>query len=275
MSRRTEKPFWDAEELQTLLQTRALGRNLVLFNRITSTNAFLKRLAQRGAAEGAVILADEQTAGRGRLGRKWQSLPGKGLWFSFLLRPRLPIDRVGVVSLAVAALIADTLAQVCGASFQVKWPNDVLLEGRKVCGILCETQMSPTNVEAIIVGIGLNVEHELEDFAPEWHATSLRLAGCESRDRKMLFTKMLHVFEQHLFTDLPRRLPHLIERWCARCEGLGSPITVKPAHDSAASQATSGIFAGLGENGELLLRMPAGDLRFFSAGEITLPRSAS
>lgn len=277
MSRCTEKPFWDPDELQSLLQTRVLGRNLVLFNRITSTNAFLKRLAQRGAAEGTTILADEQTAGRGRLGRQWQSLPGKGLWFSFLVRPRLPVDKVGVVSLAVAALIAETLATFCGAAFQVKWPNDVLYAGKKVCGILCETQMSPTHIEAVIVGVGMNVEHELDDFAPEWRAlaTSLRLAGCVPCDRKSLFINLLRVLEENLFGDLRRRLPQLVERWCARCEGLGNPITVIPAQNPLPHQNIKGIFEGIGEGGELLLRMPAGDLRFFSAGEITIPRSAS
>lgn len=274
MSRRTEKPFWDPDELQALLQTRVLGRHLVLFNRITSTNAFLKRLAQRGAAEGATILADEQTAGRGRLGRQWQSLPGKGLWFSFLLRPRLPAEKAGVLSLAVAALIAETLTNFCGLSFQVKWPNDVLFAGKKVCGILCETQMSPARVEAVIVGVGINVEHEIEDFTPEWRAlaTSLRLADCAQHDRKALFVNLLQVFEANLCGDLRRRLPQLVERWCARCEGFGNPITVIPAQDSAPNQNITGTFEGLGEGGELLLRMPAGDLRFFTAGEITLRR---
>ncbi len=277
MSRRTEKPFWDPDELQALLQTRVFGRSLILFNRITSTNDFLKRLARRNAAEGTVILADEQTAGRGRLGRKWQSLPGKGLWFSFLMRPQLPLEKVGVISLAVAALIADVLTQACGREFRVKWPNDVLVAGKKVCGILCETQMSPVNVEAIIAGVGLNVLQTREDFAPEWRerATSLRLAGSQNCDRKALFTKLSAAFDENLFERLPQRLPRLAEQWCARCEGLGGPITVShmvSARGVNAKENTSGILEGIGEGGELILRMPAGDSRFFSAGEITLLR---
>lgn len=278
MSRRTETPFWELDELQALLQTRVLGRHLVLFNRITSTNDFLKRLARRGAEEGTTILADEQTSGRGRLGRKWQSPPGKGLWFSFLLRPRLPLDKVGVISLALAALIAETLTQTCGLECRVKWPNDVLVGGKKVCGILCETQMSPTNVEAVIAGIGLNVLQDENDFAPEWRtrATSLQLAGCANCERKLLFTKLLAAFEQNLFAGLRQRLPQLIAQWRRRCEGLGEPITILPASTSGAQSASAtGIFESLGEGGELILRLPSGSLRFFSAGEITLARSTT
>ncbi len=277
MSRRTEKPFWDPDELQALLQTRVLGRELVVFNRITSTNDFLKRLTRRVAAEGTTILADEQTSGRGRLGRKWQSPPGKGLWFSFLLRPRLALDKAGVISLALAALVADTLTQHCGLEFRVKWPNDVLVAGKKVCGILCETQMSPTNIEAIIAGIGLNVLQTEDDFAPEWreHATSLLLAGSSNCERKLLFTKLLAAFDQNLFAGLRQRLPQLMTQWCARCEGLGEPVTVLAAPASAGqiqTESTTGIFESLGEGGELILRLPSGGLRFFSAGEITLRR---
>jgi len=279
MSRRTEKPFWDPDELRALLQTKVLGRNLILFNRVTSTNALLKRLAHRGAAHGTTVLADEQTSGRGRFGRKWQSPPEQGLWFSFLLRPQLPVEKVGIISLAIAALVADTLTHVCAQEFRVKWPNDVLVAGKKVCGILCETQMSPARVEALIAGVGLNVAQTRADFAPEWRgrATSLQLAGCSNCDRKLLFAKLLQAFDQNLCTDLTQRLPELMARWCARCEGLGSPITI--AHMASElgglHESTTGIFAGIGDGGELLLRMPAGDLRFFSAGEITLPRSVS
>ncbi len=280
MSRRTEKPFWDPDELQARLQTRVLGRELIVFNRITSTNDFLKRLARRGAAAGTTILADEQTSGRGRLGRKWHSPPGQGLWFSFLMRPRLPLDKVGVISLALAALIAETLTQSCGIECRVKWPNDVLVGGKKVCGILCETQMSPTQVEAVIAGIGLNVLQDKEDFVPDGRgrATSLRLAGSSTCERKLLFTQLLAAFDQNLFAGLPHRLPQLIAQWCARCDGLGEPITVLQAprpFEGSQSESTTGIFESIGEGGELILRLPSGGLRFFSAGEITLARKTT
>lgn len=261
-----------------MLSTRVLGRELVVFNRITSTNDFLKRLARRGAKEGTTILADEQSAGRGRLGRKWQSPPGKGLWFSFLLRPQLPIEKVGVLSLAIAALIAETLTQQCGMDFRVKWPNDVLLGGKKVCGVLCETQLAPTHIEAVVAGVGINVLQTEDDFALEWRgrATSVQMAGAENPDRKTLFLTLLENFEKNLLGKMTPRLPQLISQWCARCEGLGEPVTVMPAHAAEIpSASTTGIFESIGENGELIVRLPSGGLRFFSAGEITLTRTST
>ena len=280
MSHRTEKSFWDPEELQAVLNTRNLGHNLIVFNRVGSTNEFLKRLARRGAEAGTTIIADEQTAGRGRLGRRWHSAPGKGLWFSFLLRPELETEKVGLISLAIAAVLAEAISHACHLECTVKWPNDVLISGKKVCGILCETQISPTGVDSIIAGVGLNVNHRYDDFASEWrpHATSLMLASGNLWDRKTLFVKLVSAFDQNLCERLPDKLAALVEKWCGRCPALGHTITVIPApsaphhrHD----EPTTGIFAGIGEGGELMLRMPAGDLRFFAAGEITLPKAQS
>lgn len=272
-----EKNFWAADELQALLHTRVLGRKLLVFNRIGSTNEFLKRLARRGAAEGTTVIADEQTSGRGRLGRRWHSPPGRGLWFSFLLRPQLEIEKVGLVSLAIAAVIAETLAQNHEAEYTVKWPNDVLVSGRKACGILCETQVSPAGVESIIAGVGLNVNQHYDDLAPAWRAqaTSLLLATGKMWHRQTLFLKMLTAFDQNLCNDLPAHLPGLVEKWCSRCPALGQTVTVLPApvaRHPENGETVTGIFAGLGEGGELMLRMPAGNLRFFSAGEITLSK---
>lgn len=277
MSHRTEKSFWDPDEIQNLLHTKVLGRSLFVFNRIGSTNEFLRRLARRGGAEGTTIIADEQTAGRGRLGRSWHSPPGKGLWFSFLLRPQLQTEKVGLISLAIAAVIADTFSQACNLECAVKWPNDVLIAGKKVCGILCETQISPVGVESIVAGVGVNVNQRYNDFAGEWraHATSLLLASGNMWDRQTLFAKLMKAFDQNLFEDLPVKLPALVEKWCNCCPSLGQTITVIPtpaAPRQPGDEATTGIFAGIGEGGELMLRMPAGDLRFFAAGEITLPK---
>ncbi len=274
MSHRTEKSFWDPDEIQAVLRPRVLGRNLIVFNRVSSTNEFLKRLARRGAAEGTVIVADEQSAGRGRLGRRWHSVPAKGLWFSFLLRPQLQTEKIGLISLAIAAVIADTLAQACNLECAVKWPNDVLISGKKVCGILCETQISPTGIEGIIAGVGVNVNHRYDDFPSEWRgqAASLLLASGNMWDRQTLFVKLMKALDQNLFEDLPDKLPALVEKWCNRCPALGQNVAVTPAPHHPNQETTTGVFAGIGEGGELILRMPAGDLRFFAAGEITLPK---
>ncbi len=263
--------------MQALLRTRMLGKNLIVFNRIGSTNEFLKRLGRRRAIAGTTVIADEQTAGRGRLGRRWHSPPGKGLWFSFLLRPQMQTEKGGLISLAIAAVIAETVSQICNLECTVKWPNDILISEKKACGILCETQLSPAGIESVIAGVGLNVNQRYDDFSPDWraHATSLFLASGSMWDRQTLFVKLLTALEQELFGDFQENLPYLLEKWCSRCPALGHTVTVVPAplgRRQNEEAMTTGVFAGLGENGELILRMSAGDLRFFSAGEITLPK---
>jgi len=274
LSPHLEKGFWDPEVLQQQIHTTTLGQKLFTFNRITSTNEFLKRLARRGAAAGTVIVADEQTSGRGRLGRRWHSPPGKGLWFSFLMRPPLALEKIGLISLAVATVVAETLSQIGEVECSVKWPNDVLIAGKKVCGILCETQITPASVISIVAGVGLNVNQQYEDLALDWraHATSLLLVSGKIWDRQTLFVKLLNALDQEIFGDLPAHLGALMERWCSRCPALGQMVTVVPAPRAHGENSTTGVFAGLGENGELMLRMPAGNLRFFSAGEITLAK---
>lgn len=274
MSRRTETPFWNPDTLQSLLPTRIVGRQLIVFNRITSTNDFLKRAARRGAATGSVVLADEQTAGRGRLQRRWQSPAGKGLWFSVLLRPQLAPEKLGMISLAIAAVVAEVFSQFCRQEFQVKWPNDVLFEGRKVCGILCETQIVQDEIEAIIAGIGVNVSQQPQEFPGELRerATSLEQICGHSVDRQHLLLELLVALEKSLFGNLRSKMVLLKAAWCSRCRDFGQHLTVTQAPMDTLKRITTGVFEGIGDSGELILRLSNGTLQFFSAGEITLVR---
>lgn len=277
MSRRTESPFWNPDAIQALLPTRVVGKNLVIFNRITSTNDFLKRLARRGAATGTVVLADEQTAGRGRMQRPWQSPPGKGLWFSVLLRPQLAPERIGIVSLAIAAVAAEAFAKVGGREFHVKWPNDVMFNGRKVCGILCETQIVQDEIAAVIAGIGVNVSQAEHDFTPALRprATSLVQACGKLVDRQNLLIELLAGLEKDLFGNLRSKVALLKAGWCSRCHDLGQHLTVTLGTKEKLKRMTTGVFEGIGDGGELILRLSNGTLQFFSAGEITLAREAT
>lgn len=274
MSRRTETPFWNPDTLQSLLPTRIVGRQLIVFNRITSTNDFLKRAARRGAATGSVVLADEQTAGRGRLQRPWQSPAGKGLWFSVLLRPQLAPEKLGMISLAVAAVVAEVFSKFCRQEFQVKWPNDVLFESRKVCGILCETQIVQDEIEAIIAGIGVNVSQQPQEFPGELRdrATSLEQICGHPVDRQHLLLELLAALEKNLFGNLRSKLVLLKAAWCSRCRDFGQHLTVTQAPMDKLKRITTGVFEGIGDSGELILRLSNGTLQFFSAGEITLAR---
>lgn len=271
MSRKTESPFWAPEALQAQLPTRVLGKNLIVFNRITSTNDVLKRLARRGAATGTLVIADQQTAGRGRRGRAWQSPPQAGLWFSFILRPELTLEQMGALPLAIAVVVAETLTAVCGHTFAVKWPNDILWNQRKVCGILCETQIATTAhakpLDYVIAGIGININQQAEDFHPDWRerAISLRLITGQEMDRQKVLAALAPRLEQNLLVNLPVNLPALLSRWRSLCAELGWPIYLQHADEKIA-----GIFEDIGAGGELILRLVGGQRHIFAAGEVSL-----
>lgn len=275
MSRHTEKPFWDPDALQAQFHSEVLGRRLIVFNRITSTNDFLKRLARRGAEAGTLVLADQQTAGRGRLGRTWQSPPGAGLWLSFILRPALSLEIAGALPLAISAVVAETLSAICGEPFSAKWPNDILANNRKVCGILCETQISPAagfasgsnQLDYVVAGIGINVNQRPRDFSSDWRrrATSLAIIAGHPLDRQSVLVTVVQHLDKALFINLPQAMPALLSRWRALCPELGKPIVLQQAQTTI-----TGIFDDIGEGGELILRLADGQRKAYSAGEVSL-----
>lgn len=273
MSRRTEKPFWDPDALQAQFKTAGLGQRLIVFNRITSTNDFLKRLARRGAEAGTLVLADQQTAGRGRLGRPWQSSPHVGLWFSFILRPELSLELIGALPLAIAVVVAETLSSYCGETFAVKWPNDILWLQRKVCGILCEAQISPGlnshTVDYIVAGIGINVNQQGGDFNAAWggRAGSLAMSTGKILDRQKIFLELVRQLDAGLFENLSKNIPLLLWRWRALCPNLGKRVNLRYAQETV-----TGIFEDIGAGGELILRFADGRRQIFSAGEVTMTK---
>jgi BirA family biotin operon repressor/biotin-[acetyl-CoA-carboxylase] ligase len=177
-----------------------IGREILMFKETNSTNDLAAQAGADGLAEGLVIFAEKQRAGRGRLGRSWQSPPRQGLWFSVLLRPTAPVDFWPELTFCAALAVAEAAEAETGCAATIKWPNDVLIAGRKVCGILLEShQARPPGF--VVIGIGLNVRQQTEDFAPELRerATSLRLAAGGERNvsRRSAAIAVLARLEHH------------------------------------------------------------------------------
>ncbi|HEX6988018.1 MAG TPA: biotin--[acetyl-CoA-carboxylase] ligase, partial [Bacillota bacterium] len=144
-----------------------IGRPYEFLPSVDSTNQSLRRQAEEGAPEGAVLVADEQTGGRGRRGRGWVSPPGAGIWMSVLLRPQLPPGRAGLLAPMTAVAVREAVAAVAGVEGRIKWPNDLLLGNRKVCGILLDAALGPDHVRYAVVGVGLNVRPPQGGFPPD------------------------------------------------------------------------------------------------------------
>ena len=168
----------EAEIRSFLGKTAVVGRELRCFDTLDSTNIRAKQLAQEGAPDGAVVTADLQTAGRGRMDRSFQSPRGKGVYLTALLRPHLPPERLLPVTAMAGVAVCDAVEELCGVRPGLKWPNDPVLGGRKLCGILTELSLEGETgrAESLVIGAGVNVSQMPEDFSPEVSAMATSLA---------------------------------------------------------------------------------------------------
>jgi BirA family transcriptional regulator, biotin operon repressor / biotin---[acetyl-CoA-carboxylase] ligase len=247
-----------------------LGRPLVWLGEVRSTNDVARLIAAAGGPEGAVVVADRQTHGRGRLGRAWSSPPG-GLWCSILLRPTgtsagapTGASTWGRISLTIAVAVAEAVEAELGLRVGIRWPNDLLVGDRKVCGILIEA----TSSGALIVGIGLNVHVDIQHLpAPvAARATSLHLATGRSHDRRLLLAAMLarlaHWYEEWRSGSLA-----VLDAWAARDVMQGTRVSV-----GAGGPNIEGVAAGVDDDGALLVVRSDGSVARVVAGD---PVSAS
>jgi BirA family biotin operon repressor/biotin-[acetyl-CoA-carboxylase] ligase len=158
---------FNVEELRGYFLSRLIGRRIEYFEELESTNTEALRLALENAPEGTVVIADGQSEGRGRLDRIWESPPSKNLYLSVVLRPDIPAASASLIPLMVGVAVADVISKYCPGRVRLKWPNDVLIDGRKICGILTEMRTRADRVHFIIAGIGVNINMRKLDFPRE------------------------------------------------------------------------------------------------------------
>ncbi len=185
-------PPLDAEGLRAALSVQLIGRRIIVLPETTSTNDVVAQMAAT-EAEGLVVIAERQTAGRGQYGRRWESAPGKGLWLSILLRPALAVADSARITAFLAETISRTLRETAPVEPRIKPPNDIYIADRKVAGVLVEMRVEPGGTYRAIAGLGLNVNQTSHDFPPELQATatSLALSAGHSIDRFALTVALL------------------------------------------------------------------------------------
>ncbi len=195
-----------------LPKKRVVGRDIRVFQETTSTNDIIEKLARDGVKEGVVVFAESQTKGRGRLGRKWISPAGKGLWFSVLLRPKLRPQEATQLTVVAATALARAIQSQTNLVPDIKWPNDLLLRGRKVAGILTELSAEVDRVNHVILGIGLDVNQAATDFPPDMRkiATSLKIETERAVDRAALAAAILHELDRDYARVCATRSPAFI-----------------------------------------------------------------
>ncbi len=237
------------------LRTRKLGRKIVCHPLVTSTMDVAAELIAKGEREGTVVAAESQLRGRGRRGREWNSARGTGLWLSLILEPRVSPLLASRLTLTAASAMAEAVEAVCDLSPQVKWPNDLYLNGRKLAGVLTEMSGEMDIVRYLVLGMGINVNNEAAEFplALRGQATSIYLATGRHTDRRVLLAAFLRYFERYYSRLKKGDLQGMLAGWRQREMTLGRQVVVKRPR-----QQLKGVAVNLGEDGALIVRRQDG-----------------
>jgi BirA family biotin operon repressor/biotin-[acetyl-CoA-carboxylase] ligase len=250
-------------EIMQGLQTRYLRGPIHHFENLPSTNDLAKELGSKNAPEGSLVVAESQSQGRGRLGREWESPPGVGLYVSLILRPPLPPTEMPQITLAAAVAAVRALRRATGVAPGIKWPNDLLLDGKKVGGILTEMETESDLIRHLVVGLGLNVNNR--EFPPplDRTATSLALATGSTFSRRRILRAWLEEFEALYDLFLKQDFGVILEEWREYNVTLGQTVTVRQG-----PREITGLALEVDGDGALLLRQETGEVIRVTSGEI-------
>ena len=252
-------------EIKSGLKAERFGKEVYAFRETSSTSDVAAALAGGGAEEGTVVVADRQTEGRGRMGRSWESAPGVGILMSLILRPRIPPMDVPRVTITAAVAVSELLKEEVGFEAPIEWPNDIVVSGRKVCGVLTEMVAEQDRVESVILGIGLNVNHTENDFSPELrdNATSLYIEAGVKYDRTELLQRLLERLEQLYDMLQEGRFDEIVDRWSANSYTLGRRVRC-----TADGRPVEGVAENLASDGALVVRTDDGAVRQITCGDV-------
>ncbi len=240
-----------------------LGCSVEILETVDSTNAYVKECARLAAPHGFVAAAQTQTHGRGRFDRAWFSAPGEGLYFSILLRPDLPLNEAPRLTLLAALAVCEALRRTAGVDAQIKWPNDVLIGGKKCCGILLETGVAANGSYFAVLGIGVNVN--MPGFSEGIEATSLFIERGRKFPRAQIGRAVLREADGLLAELAEIGFSSILERYKARSCTLGQRITV-----TEGERKNRGVAVGFDELGFLLLRTDGGEVLRLPSGNVSL-----
>jgi BirA family transcriptional regulator, biotin operon repressor / biotin---[acetyl-CoA-carboxylase] ligase len=256
----------DLNSIRQRLAAQRLGTEFHYVAEIGSTNTYARRLAEQGAREGELVIAESQTDGRGRLGRHWVSPPNVNLYISFILRPKLPPARAPQITLMAAVALAETLQSFLPVAPSIKWPNDITVKGKKLAGILTEVNCGTESVEFVILGIGVNVNYPV-DLMPEeirQRATSV-LAECQNKvSREDLLWRLIQDLDRCYGEIEENGFAPLVPRWEAYFGWRGQRVRIE-----LLDQVVFGLAKGIDHDGALLLEDEDGRLQRVIAGDVS------
>lgn len=255
-----------ATEIAHNLKTKTIGQKVISFNEVKSTNSLASQIAETGAAHGTIITAEQQTKGRGRLGRNWYSPTGKGIYLSIILRPKFSPDQAPGLSIMTALALALTVEKIIPKKVRIKWPNDLLINDRKAAGILTELTAERNRIDFVIVGVGININQQSSDFPDELKetATSLRRVTRKKINRIELLQNFLVVFEREYERYCRQRLKPVHKQIRKYSSLLNQSVRL-----AGVGKTVEGVVSDIDELGRLVVR--DGEKRhYINSGEVTV-----
>ncbi|MCF6408209.1 biotin--[acetyl-CoA-carboxylase] ligase [Pseudalkalibacillus salsuginis] len=256
-------------EIKHQLNTEKLGQEIHYEESVSSTQEIAHRHALNNAPEGTIVIADEQTSGRGRLGRSWHSPKGSGVWMSVILRPNIPPQKAPQLTLLAAVSVVQGVQQVTGEDAQIKWPNDILIDGKKVVGILTELQAEADRVNSVIIGIGINVNTAAFPDEISNIATSLKIASGTEIERAHLVRSILEKMEKLYTLYLEHGFSPIKLLWEGSAASLGKRIRVRTIAGELYGKAQ-----GITEEGVLLVEDDLGTVHRVYSADIELTQKS-
>lgn len=253
--------------IESRLKTKWMGKKILFLESTDSTNLQANLAGNQEEEEGVLVVAKEQLAGRGRRGRQWESPKEGGIYMSLLLKPKVPPNCASEITLLMALCVAESLQELTEKPVGIKWPNDIVMDGKKVCGILTEMTAQVDYIHHVVVGVGLNMNQTEFSKELEERATSFLLETGIRVDRSGLITSLLERFEQvyEVFCREGGSLSGFREAYESRLVNVGKPVRVQDGKESF-----EGVALGISDGGELLVRMEDQKIRSVFAGEVSV-----
>lgn len=242
------------------------NKKIIYYKQLDSTNLEIARLAAQGVAHGTVAVAEEQTAGKGRRGRSWESPAGENIYMSIFVKPDCEPDKAPMLTLVMAYSVAQVIRELGISEVQIKWPNDLVLSGRKICGILTEMQLEGSEIDYVVVGVGINVNTRKFPSDLEEKATSLYLESGRRFERESMVENIVEKFE-HAYQQFmeTQDLLFIQEAYNSMLVNAGKEVRVlEPGNEYMA------IAQGINSRGELIVRTPEGEEKAVYAGEVSV-----
>ena len=247
------------------LHTKIIGKDLIFLDTVSSTNDYLKALADDGCKNGTAVTSREQTKGKGRLGRKWVSEKDQNIILSFMLQPQITPNKCLTITHLAGLSLCNAIRDFTGLDCKIKWPNDIIIGNKKLAGILTEMKSSAGKIDYVIVGIGINVEQKIFPEEISHKATSIILETEKAIDKNDLFVHILETLEADFIRNNLEMTPSVLAEYTKLCATIGKTVTFSKGNESVCGKAV-----GIEQNGELIVTIDGGTSYAVGSGEVTV-----